>query len=107
MGLVDADGKTMKAPAKAYGIVEDWLVDAKMVYCRTNLDGSWVAELSRPGNYHGWIAWNPARTVNSTLPASWKVKQVRDLAGKTELLRPGSPSFPIGPTPVLLESQAP
>jgi hypothetical protein len=107
MGLVDADGKTAKAPAKAYGIVENWLVGAKIVYCATNLDGSWVAELSRPGNYHAWIVWNPARTVNSTLPAYWKVKQVRDLAGKTESVHPERPSIPIGPTPVLLENQAP
>jgi len=107
MGLADADGKTAKPPAKAYGIVEDWLVGAKMLSCTTDLDGSWVAELSRPGNYHGWIVWNPTRTLNSTPPAYRKVKQVRDLAGKTEPVNSERPSVTIGPSPVLFESQAP
>src|SRR5258708_21725883 len=107
MGLTEEDARTVKRPAVAYAEVEKWLVGAVMLSCESNRESTWIAELSRPGNYHGWILWNPARTVNFTPPGSWKVKQARDLAGRTELLRPGSASIPVGPSPLLLESQAP
>ncbi len=107
MGFTEKDGKTVKSPANAYAEVEKWLIGAVMLSCDSNADGTWVAELSRPGSYHGWIVWNPARTVNFTPPGSWKVKQVRDLAGKTERVHPDRPSISIGASPVLLESQAP
>ena len=106
-GLVDHDGKTLKSPAIAYGEIQKWLIGAWMDSCDTDANGTWTCAISRDGGYRGWIVWNPARTLNLTLPGSWKVKQVRDLAGKTELPRPGSPSIPIGPSPVLLESQVP
>jgi hypothetical protein len=107
MGLTEKDATTTKAPARAYATIENWLVGAKMLSCESNADGTWVSELSRQGNYHGWIVWNTTRTANFTPPASWRVKQARDLAGKTEPLQPGSLSIPIGPSPLLLESQAP
>jgi hypothetical protein len=106
-GLVDHDGKTLKSPAIAYGEIQKWLIGARMDSCDTDANGTWTCAISRGGGYHGWIVWNPARTLNLASPGSWKVKQVRDLAGKTELPRPDSPSIPIGPSPVLLENQAP
>jgi hypothetical protein len=107
MGLVDHDGKTLKSPAIAYGEIQKWLIGARMDSCATDANGTWTCATSRDGDYHGWIVWNPARTVNLTLPGTWKVKQVRDLAGKTDSMHPERPSIPIGPSPVLLESQAP
>jgi hypothetical protein len=105
--MTQQDDKTLKPAAVAYSEVQKWLVGAKMLSCESNSDGTWVAELSRQGNYHGWVVWNPTRTVNFTPPSSWNVKNVRDLAGKTQPLPPARPSIAIGPSPVLLESQAP
>ena len=107
MGLTEEDGKTLKSPANAYAQVENWLLGAVMRSCESNSDGIWVSELSRPRNYHGWIVWNRTQATKFTPTASWKVKQVRDLAGKTIPLSADRPSISIGPSPVLLESEAP
>jgi|ERR1700674_46132 len=105
MGLVDHDGKTLKSPAIAYGEIQKWLIGARMDSCDTDANGTWTCAISRDGGYRGWIVWNPTRTLNLTPPGSWKVKQVRDLAGKTDPMHPERPSIPIDPSPVILESR--
>jgi hypothetical protein len=104
MGLTEADGKSLKAPALAYGVVYDWLVGARMAGCSSDRNGTWTCSLIRDGGYRGWIMWDPDRKRSVPLPIEWAVKQVRDLkGGKRKLSRRGT--IEIGPTPILLENK--
>jgi len=106
MGLVDHDAKTLKSPAIAYGEIGKWLVGAVMLSCKSNTDGTWVAEVSRQVNYHGWIVWNPntRRTFNFPIPPEWNVIQIRDLLGHVSALAPGA-SIEVSVMPHLLETK--
>lgn len=106
MGLVDRDGKTLKAPAIAYGQVENWLVGATMTSCGSDAAGTWTCTITRPGGYRGWIMWNPTATrklIKFRIPVSWHVTRVRDLLGHVTPLAPGA-TFEISIMPHLLES---
>jgi hypothetical protein len=102
-GLTEADGRTMKPPAAAYGEIENWLVGARMVSCLFDQRNTWSCELSRPG-YRAWIVWNPTRAMEFKIPESWPVRKRRDLSGGLFPLDPAS-VISIGPKPVLLESR--
>ena len=101
MGLVDRDGKTLKAPGIAYGQVENWLVGATMTSCGSDAAGIWTCAITRPGNYRAWIVWDPDRTVSFPVPALWKVNEIRDLSGGTRALGKAK-TVEIGPSPLLL-----
>jgi Glycosyl hydrolases family 39 len=101
--MTQQDDKTPKPAAIAYAELQKWLVGAQMVACESNADGTWVAELSRPGNYHGWIVWNPNQTQKFELPREWDARRMRDLhASQREISRKAQ--IEIGPSPLLLES---
>ena len=104
MGLTEADGKTLKVPATAYGAVYDWLAGARMTTCSSGRNGTWTCELVRDEGYRGWILWAPEGKHPFIPPAEWGVKQVRDLKGGKSKL-PGGGTVEIGPTPILLENQ--
>ncbi len=106
MGLVDPDGKTVKAPATAYGELEKWLLGARMDSCATDAAGTWTCTISRSGGYRGWIIWNPTATrqlVKFPIPVSWNVRQMRNLLGYVGPLAPGA-TFEISVMPHLLEA---
>ena len=102
MGLTEADGTTLKPPAKAYVEVQRWLVGARVRACRTNAETTWVCEIAREGGYEGWIVWNPLRRVGLEIPKTWGIQNARDLAGGTRNLQ-GTSKIEIGPSPLLLE----
>ena len=101
VGLVEGDGKTLKTPAVAYGQVEDWLVGATMTSCGSDDSGIWTCEITRPENYRAWTVWNPDRTVSFSVPATWKVTEIRDLSGRSRALGKAK-AIDIGPAPLLL-----
>jgi hypothetical protein len=106
MGLVDRDGKTLKATAIAYGELQKWLIGAKMTSCQENSVQTWTCAIARPGGYRGWIIWNPTATrqlIKFSVPVAWHVTRVRDLLGHTSSLHPGS-TFEISVMPHLLET---
>ncbi len=102
MGLTEADGKTRKPPAIAYGEVEKWLLGARMTSCTSDVQGTWIAQITRNGDYKGWIVWNPDRSIEFEMPTSWHVTRQRDLSGS---VRPCSDvkRTEVGPSPILLE----
>jgi len=103
MGLVEADGKTPKATALAYGVVQDWLVGARMLSCAKDPDGTWIAELARPEKGRAWIVWNPGRTSNFVPPKGWNIRATRDLSGAMLSIRAGQ-AVVVDSMPVLLEA---
>lgn len=102
-GLVEPDGKTLKAPGVAYEQVEQWLVGAKMSACGSSSAGIWVCRISRPGNYLARIVWRPDHKGNFLIPADWNVKEVRELNGAS-YVPPRNRVVSIGPSPILLVS---
>lgn len=105
MGLTEVDGKTVKLPAKAYAETQKWLVGAKMTECEANTEKTWICQLTRKGGYSAWIVWNPERKQTLNVPASWGVRQSRDLFGNRHSL-PKFSRIQIGSSPLLLERSA-
>jgi len=103
MGFTEKDGKTVKSPAAAYAEVEKWLVGARMNSCASDASGTWTAEISRDGGYHGWLVWNPNQSLSFKIPPTWNPKLVRDLKGAQREIPPKG-NIEIGPSPILLET---
>jgi|SRR5579872_2551045 len=103
MGLTEG-GITPKRAAGAYEETYNWLVDAVMTACDADSSETWVCQISRDGNYRGYIIWNPRGSRDFNVPGNWKVFYQRDIVGNS---RPISSSrIPIGGSPILLETQA-
>jgi len=99
----DAQGKfTIVTPAaKAFEQVENWLIGSVMLSCGMNAKGIWTTKLRHPGGSPFWIVWSPNGSQSFSIPASWNVKQCRDLTGK--VTAPGNNrTIPVGEAPVLL-----
>lgn len=102
MGLTEADGRTLKPPAIAYGQIEKWLVGARMTSCNSDNANTWTCEITRNGDYVGHVMWNPDRTIRFPVPRNWGTSQLRDLSGGHRGISAGS-SVDVGPAPVLLD----
>ena len=101
--VIKKDGKTVKSPAAAYAEVEKWLVGARMSSCASDANGTWTTEISRDGGYHGWLVWNPNKSLSFKIPPAWNPKLVRDLKGAQREI-PSKGNIEIGPSPILLET---
>ena len=104
-GLTEADGKTLKPPAKSYQQVEDWLVGARMKTCIRDSNQTWTCELAADGR-SAWIVWNPSHSLRFDIPPVWNVQQIRDLSGIRRRV-PSDSKIVIGFSPVLLETLSP
>ncbi|PYX06762.1 MAG: hypothetical protein DMG88_17355 [Acidobacteria bacterium] len=105
MGLTEADGATVKPPAKAYGEIENWLVGARMKLC-DRYSGLWNCRLERDGGYTGNIIWMSGTSKPFELLPAWNMSQERDLEGRTRNIA-GAKTVQIGPEPILIENRAP
>lgn len=102
MGLTEADGRTVKSPARAYTVVREWLLGARMNSCQSDETGTWACEITRDRDYHGWIVWNPDHSTDFHIPRSWNVAHVRYLLnGETQVSN--GKNIQIGPMPILME----
>src|SRR6185369_17580213 len=102
MGLVEKDGKTVKAPAAAYAQVYNWLNGAKMISCGKNSQGTWVIRLVKADNNTAWIVWNADRALRMELPKEWNAKSMKNLAGNSSNIASVT-QLEIGPSPILIE----
>jgi hypothetical protein len=100
MGLIEPDGKTLKAPALAYGEVFRWLVDAQLLGCSQEPDGNWVCRLKRDGG-EARIVWRTSGMDEWTLPVEWKRAVGSDLTGRR--WKVSGRAVIVGTSPVLLE----
>jgi hypothetical protein len=105
MGLTEADGATVKPPAKAYGEIENWLVGARIKLC-DRYSGLWNCRLERDGGYTGNIIWTSGTSKPFELLPAWNMRQERDLEGRTRNIT-GAKTVQIGPEPILIENRAP
>ena len=105
MGLTEADGRTLKQPAKAYAEIQKWLLGARMTAYVHYAGGTWTCEITREGGHRAWIAWHPDKESEFALPREWKVKQIKELTGGTRDVT-GILVVNLGPMPLLLESNS-
>lgn len=86
MGLVESDGRTVKPAGRAYGIVRDWLVGARVRELHSGGDGVWVAEVNRDGGHQAIVAWSHKRGQVLQVPGQWGGARRRDLLGGSRTL---------------------
>jgi hypothetical protein len=98
----EQDSQTLTPAGQALGTIQQWLVGARMDWCKTDPEQTWQCQLSRDG-ISEWIVWNPDGTESFALPRSWNVKNVTPLMGESYPL--SRPSLDVGPTPVLLSPE--
>jgi len=97
------DSQTMTPAGQAFATIQNWLVGARMDWCKTDTDQTWQCQLNRDGTLQ-WIVWNPDRTGPFTIPRSWNAKNVTPLIGDSRRLS-GS-SLDVGPTPLLVTASS-
>jgi hypothetical protein len=82
MGLVEADGKTVKPPAAAYAEIQRWLVGSVMDSCRSDNNGTWAAHIVRPDRSGAWIVWHVNGKARWTPPGRSGHDSIMNVAGK-------------------------
>ena len=94
------DNQTLTPAGRAYGIIENWLVGARMESCDDDSD-MWICRLNRNGKQE-WIIWSANGNKSFAVPASWKVETITPLLEEPHKCN-GS-SLEVGPLPILLTS---
>ena len=103
VSLSRADDRTPTAAGVAYGQTVAWLRGARMSALSAPKDGTYVAQITRPGGYRGWIVWNESHHRKFAIPPGWRPTLERELSGRATDLA-GATSVEIGPAPILLEN---
>ncbi|MFY9805033.1 MAG: glycosyl hydrolase [Candidatus Acidiferrales bacterium] len=94
-----ADDRTLTPAGRAFGVIQKWLIGARMDFCNQDDDHSWTCQLDRNGT-HQWIVWNSAGPKTIPIPASWHANSITPLLEET---RPwGGTTLEIGPVPILV-----
>jgi hypothetical protein len=95
----EEDDETLRPAGRTFGIIQKWLMDARMDWCDEDSDHTWTCQLNRKGALQ-WIVWNPDGTKPLALTPSWKIESV------TSLLQDPHPltgtSLDVSPVPDLL-----
>jgi len=99
----ESDSQTKTPAGQAFSTIQDWLVGARMDWCKADPEQTWQCQLNRNGTPE-WIVWNAAGTQTLALPRSWNAKKVTPLIGESHRLS-GS-SLNVGPTPVLVTASS-
>ncbi len=101
---VEDDNQTLRPAGRAYGVIQKWLVGARMDWCNQDTNHTWQCELDRNGSMQ-WIIWNSDRTTSFAIPPSWQVNYVTTLLGQPQRL--SDSTVQTGPTPSILSPSAP
>lgn len=99
---IEADDETLKPAGRAFGIIQKWLIGARMEWCNQDTDHTWTCQLDRKGVLQ-WIVWNPAGTKTVAVPSSWQPKSITPLLGESYAWN-GS-GLTVGPVPILVTQQ--
>jgi hypothetical protein len=94
----EKDNATLTPSGRAYGIMQDWLVGAKMTACDEDADHSWTCELVRNGSPQ-WIVWNRVVAKMFEPPSTWHIEYVTSLLQKRSAFKESS--LMVGPVPKL------
>jgi hypothetical protein len=78
--MIDAATQALTPAGKAYGVIRNWMVGAKMNQCKQDADGFWICELvgDRP---HRFVAWNPDGPRQFTVPGQWHSRTMTPMLG--------------------------
>jgi hypothetical protein len=93
------DNRTLKPAGRAYGIVYQWLVGARMDTCNQDTNHTFVCQLNRDGTSE-WIVWNPDGTRTFAVPQSWHIESIAPLLSEPHALTGAVSS--VGQVPMLL-----
>jgi hypothetical protein len=93
---------TLTPTGRAYGIIQTWLVGARMDWCSQDNSHTWTCELNRQGALQ-WIIWSPDGPKTISVPSSWHAKNFTLLLQDAQPLN-GS-SLDVGTNPILLTSE--
>ncbi|MGC2333803.1 MAG: glycosyl hydrolase [Candidatus Acidiferrales bacterium] len=97
------DNQTLTPAGRAYGIIQKWLVGARMDACNEGSDHTWTCRLTRNGTPE-WIIWNTGGTTPFSIPRSWNAGSVTPLLEQPHAV--ASPNFEVGPVPELLTASS-
>ncbi len=101
-GTIGDSWTGIRMPGVAYGTVTNWLVNAKVEYCESHLDGIWACKLTRPNGYVGWAVWKSnGEEANVNVP-KWGLIQYRDWQNHKHA---AGMNIVVGPMPILLENK--
>jgi Glycosyl hydrolases family 39 len=89
----------LTAAGESFGTIQDWLVDARMDWCRQDPIHTWMCQIERRGS-KGWLVWNPDGTRPFVPPGSWHIHTVLPLIGVAHGL--DANDSVVGPIPQLL-----
>ena len=95
----EADDETLTPAGRAFGVIQKWMIGARMDSCEEDAGNTWTCQLDRDGARQ-WIVWNPDGKKDFSVPAAWHPKNVTPLLEEPRPLT-GS-SIEIGPVPVLV-----
>ena len=95
----EQDSRTITPAGQAYGVIQNWLVGARLDWCNDDTGGTWIRELNR-NEEPEWIVWNPGSTKPFALAPSWKIGTITALLQKPHAIVGNS--VEVGPTPELL-----
>jgi hypothetical protein len=104
-GLADKYGTVRKPAAEAYDHVAQWLTGAVMKSCSSDSTDTWICEITRPGNYGGYIVWNTKGTTKFAIPSNWNARWQVDIGAPGRSVA-GVKETEIGIEPILLENLA-
>jgi hypothetical protein len=99
----EKDSQTLTSAGRAYGIIETWLVGARMDSCNEDSDHTWACQLTRDGATE-WIVWNTEGTRDFSVPSSWRATNVTPLLGELHAI--AGTSLQINQVPELLTAAA-
>jgi hypothetical protein len=93
------DNQTLTPAGRAYGIIQDWLVGARMDACNEDLDHTWTCQMTR-NDAPEWIIWNSDGTTSFSIPRSWNIRSITPLLEQSHAA--ASANIEVGPVPELL-----
>jgi hypothetical protein len=95
----EKDSQTLTPAGRAYGIIQTWLVGARLDACDEDADHTWTCQLTRDGASQ-WIVWNVDGTREFAVAPSWRVTNVTPLLG--EIRAVSGASLQVNQVPELL-----
>jgi hypothetical protein len=99
--MIDRNDNSLKPAGRAFGVIQTWLVGARLDHCNQDADHTWTCQLNRNGSLH-WIVWNSDGSKRVDVPSQWHATEVTSLLGDAHVLTGNT--IDIGQMPVLVDS---
>jgi hypothetical protein len=99
ISFVGPDFQTPTPAAIAFNQVQAWLLNSGIT-CSNTPDGTWQCPVTPQSGAPKYIVWNSQTSGSFSIPTTWQVKTLTDLAGNTQPISGGA--ITISTSPVLL-----